>query len=193
MKYDIPKLPQHLALIGDIHSHPAFSPTPSYTDKDDEVNRPGLHIIAGYVDGKFHPIEFHCVAVLDGERFVIEDHSVIMEPYVSSDTADVPDEWMDKVKPDFEPWSGGSSHYGEYGGSTGGYQYQTTRGPGKHDKEIISKILSTFAKRDICPTNYEVRQALFTATKIAGYTWCEQKAEKFIKNWERKHEEVNAE
>src|SRR5207245_8898375 len=50
VQYDIPKLPQHLALIGDIHSHCNFSPEASYTDENDETNRPGLHIVAGYIE-----------------------------------------------------------------------------------------------------------------------------------------------
>ncbi len=199
VKYDIKalKLPQHKAIIGDIHSHPTFSPTPSYTDTDDEKARPGLHIIVGYVEGKFHEIEFHIEIVIDGERFKVKPYE-IMEPYESSDPDSVPKEWLDKCKPLYKEWSGSDHHgYSSYGGSTtgSGYQYQTTRGPDKADKEVITKILSAFAKRSICPTNYEVRQALFIGTKMAGYTWCEQKAEKFIKAWEKNkaHEEISSE
>src|SRR5881394_2125121 len=83
VSYDIPKLPQHLALIGDIHSHPDFSPTPSTIDEGDELQRPGLHIIAGYITGKWEKqLQFYCAAVVDGERFEIVNHASVMEPYL---------------------------------------------------------------------------------------------------------------
>jgi PRTRC genetic system protein A len=79
VKYDIPDLPPHLALIGDIHSHCDFAPKASYTDEGDEINRPGLHIVAGYIDKE--PPEFYCAVMADGQRFEVDDIKDVVEDY----------------------------------------------------------------------------------------------------------------
>jgi len=176
-------LQQHLALIGDMHSHPVFSAKPSEIDKADEFDRPGLHIIAGYIDEKWNSkIEFYCCAVLDGERFEIKEIEDVMEPYVSSDIEAVPQEWLDKVK---AKYSGGS--YYSYDGQSG---HAPNQGPDKADNKVIAKVLSEFIAKGVKPDEYEVRSELFRRTKVASYVWCEEKAGKFVANWGKHHEEI---
>jgi hypothetical protein len=66
--YEIPAdLPQHLTIIGDIHSHVDVSAWASFTDCDDESFRAGLHVIIGRL--RREPPEVFVEAVVDGRRF----------------------------------------------------------------------------------------------------------------------------
>ena len=101
LSYEIPVLPPHLMLIGDIHSHvngPAFA---SLTDKADEQHQPGLHLVVGRIGQE--PPEFHCEVLADGMRFQVQDLSSVMEGYRSRQTKAVPAEWLARVK--VKPWS----------------------------------------------------------------------------------------
>jgi hypothetical protein len=188
VSYDIPKLPQHLALIGDIHSHPNFSPTPSTIDEGDELQRPGLHIIVGYITGKLgKEPQFYCAAVVDGERFEIVNHASVMEPYISSDPKSAPKEWLDKVK------KAPTTYYThtEYGFSQSSYSMASSmEGPNEKDAEKVSQILANFSRNLNRPTVYEVRQRLFNNVLSAGYLWCENKAEEFLREWDKNHEQT---
>lgn len=79
VKYDIPILPTHLTVIGDLHSHCDFTPHASMTDEEDEMKRPGLHIVAGHIDKE--PPEFYAVAVVDGKRFEVKRPKELFEDY----------------------------------------------------------------------------------------------------------------
>jgi hypothetical protein len=180
VEYDIPQLPQHLALIGDIHSHPTFSPKPSVTDEDDELGRPGLHIVAGYIAEKKSKWdkdpEFHAVVVVDGQRFTINDQSAVMEPFESVQL--FPEEWLKKVKASpTKSWSGG------------GYEYTPGKvtPPSPDDERALEVISNRILKSPNQPVYYEVKQELFTKSKTASYLWCEQKAEDIVKQWKREH------
>jgi hypothetical protein len=189
VSYDIPKLPQHLALIGDIHSHPDFSPTPSTIDEEDELQRPGLHIIVGYITGKLgKEPQFYCAAVVDGERFEIVNHGSVMEPYLSSDPKSAPQEWLDKVKKAPTAYYAGTE--GFYGSEHGYSETYSAKGPNQQDAKKVSQILADFSRNLNRPTVYEVRQRLFNSVLSAGYLWCENKAEEFIKEWDKNHEQT---
>jgi proteasome lid subunit RPN8/RPN11 len=102
--YELPPLPPHLMLIGDIHSHvygPAYA---SGTDKADEAYRPGLHMVVGRLQNE--PPEFYCAVTADGARFRVDDLALVMEGYQQR-RADLPPEWLGRVG--VEEWNG-SSH-----------------------------------------------------------------------------------
>jgi PRTRC genetic system protein A len=90
--YELPQLPPHLMVVGDIHSHVNMSAFASGTDTDDEEFRPGVHIVVGKI--KSEPPEFHIEAVVDGTRFGVEE-TLILEGY--EQRTDFPAEWMDKM------------------------------------------------------------------------------------------------
>jgi hypothetical protein len=95
LDYEMPPLPPHLVLLGDIHSHvdgPAYA---SFTDKSDETHRPGLHLVVGRIFED--PPEFHCEAVADGCRFQIRDLNLVLEGYHRRRLSEVPLEWIQKV------------------------------------------------------------------------------------------------
>lgn len=138
LEYEVPSLPPHLVLIGDIHSHvdgPAYA---SYTDKSDETHRPGIHLVIGRILDE--PPQFHCEATADGFRFKVRDLSMILEGYHRRRVHEVPPEWISKVT--VKPWtskyrydsnnrsscldSGGSSTYPATGSYLGTGSYQGT-------------------------------------------------------------------
>lgn len=188
--YEIPKLPQHLALIGDIHSHCDFSPKPSFTDEKDETYRPGLHIVAGYINST---PEFYCVAVVDGARFEVDkkDHHTVMEPYEDSDPKAAPQEWLDKV---VAKYKGGGLMGGYYGGGDyyGGdfWQNRPVNPPDDNDQKVIDEILATYLKREKRPKVNEVENAMWRQTKVASLRWCENRAEEFMLEWDQAHGKV---
>lgn len=96
LDYEVPTLPQGWKLIGDIHSHvdmPAFA---SSTDREDELHRPGLHLVVGRLDRE--PPEFHCEVTVDGQRFLVGDLERVLEGYQRRRREEVPAGWMSKVR-----------------------------------------------------------------------------------------------
>jgi len=101
LEYEIPPLPPHLFLLGDIHSHGDGLAYASYMDKSDEVHRPGLHLVIGRILDE--PPQFHCEATADGFRFKVRDLSLVLEGYHRRRVQQVPPEWLDKIT--IKPWS----------------------------------------------------------------------------------------
>jgi hypothetical protein len=94
--YETPKLPPHLMLIGDLHSHvdgPAYA---SATDREDELHRPGLHVVVGRLMSR-EPPEFHLELTVDGVRFKVKDPSAILAGYHRRRMNEVPAAWLNKV------------------------------------------------------------------------------------------------
>lgn len=194
VKYEMPMLPPHQVYMGDIHCHVDGSAYASATDTNDEVHRPGIHIVVGHIDA---PIpQFYCDAVVDGQRFKVDNLSTVWEGFSEPDTDSVPPEWVERVKlekakPFTSTYSyhdstgyGSYGSYGSYGGYTG-YTGEITPELKKRDRETIRRVLSEFLLRDQCPTMTEVRQELFRRTQNATYLSCEKKAERFVKHWHK--------
>jgi len=182
VNYKLPNLPPGKVFLGDIHSHPSLSPDPSGTDKDDEVSRPGIHLIVG--DLTTEPPKLHCSVVVDGERFDITDPWTMLEDYIQRDR-EFPLEWLEKVKEKKYTYKGG------YGGSYygGGYSeenYTPTRPP-QEDMDIIRRILEGHLRSGVRPASF-LQGELFRATKLASMPYCKERAEKFLKHWEKARE-----
>lgn len=175
-------------MIGDMHSHGSMSPNPSTMDTDDELNRPGLHIVVGYINDE--PPDFYCAAVVDGVRFEVKDIGKVLEGYDERiEEEDVPKEWIAKVKKHEYTYTGGGGYHGGGGTSYICGSKQTDSDLDKHDLDQCAKVLARYGKLKHCPTMMEVRQSLFTETKHVTYLHCERKAEQFIEDWgKEKHE-----
>lgn len=200
VKYEMPTLTPDQVYMGDIHCHVDMSAFASGTDESDEVHRPGIHIIVGHI---YTQPTFYCDAVVDGERFQVEDFNLIWEGFEKPDTASVPPEWVERVKlatykyESSTSYTGGYTYqgYGGYSGS-GGYLGAYSEKPDKKDKKIMKEILQAFLRQDKCPLMSTVRQELFHRTKHLNYLACEAKAQKFVDRWPRLkayHEENIAE
>lgn len=194
--YTIPTLPQHMALIGDFHSHCDFSPTPSMTDENDEMNRAGLHLIAGFL--KDPKPKFHCIVVADGTRFTVENHGEVMEIFESDKGIEVPLEWIDRVKEKKYSHSssysrGGYSYQGDYGDGGSSHWWKRDK-PAKEDKDIINKTLSELLAQPDCPQEDLVRTRLVINTSVrTSYAWCSDKAKKFVKHWNQQKSKYDKE
>ncbi|MBI2926278.1 MAG: Mov34/MPN/PAD-1 family protein [Verrucomicrobia bacterium] len=96
VRYEIPPLPPDLMLIGDIHSHVDMPAYASAMDKDDELHRPGLHIVVGRLS--LEPPELHIEVTVDGTRFQVHDPKLVLAGYHHRRPHEVPQEWIAKVK-----------------------------------------------------------------------------------------------
>lgn len=94
--YEVPALPPHLVPIGDIHSHVDGDAYASFTDRDDEIHRPGLHIVVGRISQE--PPEWYIAAVVDGTRFQVASIFTVVEGYHRRRAREVPQTWIDQVK-----------------------------------------------------------------------------------------------
>lgn len=186
VEYDIPKLPQHMALLGDIHSHCNFSAAPSMTDEKDEVHRPGLHVVIGYINRKAMDVDIYAVVVVDGNRFEVSAQSVLELPD-EAEEGTFPD-WVAKCKP---LYGGGGFHsYSEYG--DGGHY--GTNNPNKSDKKKAEEELEKYDLWNICPSIKEISGRLFRVTSLASMKWCDDRAEKYVnEEWKKRHEKALAE
>ena len=107
LHYEIPPLPPHLMLIGDIHSHVDMAAYSSGMDKADEEFRPGLHIVVGRIQNE--PPEFHCEVTVDGVRFRVRDFNAVIAGYQRRRESEVPEEWIAKVT--IKAWNPSSGTY----------------------------------------------------------------------------------
>jgi proteasome lid subunit RPN8/RPN11 len=101
LHYQIPPLPGHCILIGDVHSHGNGGAYTSATDRDDERFRPGIHLVVGRI--RQEPPEFHCEVIADGFRFLVKDLAAVAEGYRTRRCREVPRAWMDRVSA--KPWT----------------------------------------------------------------------------------------
>jgi hypothetical protein len=100
--YEIPPLPAGWVLLGDVHCHvdgPAYA---SFTDKDDELHRPGLHIVVGRIQSEIP--DFHIEICVDGTRFKVKNLESVVEGYLRRRAEEVPQAWLDRVT--VRTWSG---------------------------------------------------------------------------------------
>ena len=113
--YDVPEdLPPQLSPIGTIHSHGDGAAYSSYTDKQDEEYRAGLHVVVGHIMDE--PPQFHCEFVVDGVRFrtgidrVAEGYQARRHRF--------PRGWLEQLQVEVEkPKSSAAGYYGGTGTS----------------------------------------------------------------------------
>ena len=92
LHYEVPPQVGGRRLIGDFHSH-AFEPAyASGTDVQDEVHRPGLHVVAGRLDRD--PPQWHVEYVVDGTRFRIAPESALDLDGYSGRTVPADPKWL---------------------------------------------------------------------------------------------------
>lgn len=106
--YEIPLgVPVHQLLVGDIHCHGDIGAYASYTDKQDELHRDGVHGIVGYIDQD--PPQFHQDIAIDGHRFNLK-FGHIFKGYKQRRKY-IPQAWIDQVEVVTEKssWIGSSS------------------------------------------------------------------------------------
>ena len=93
--YDLPaQLPEGWVVFGDIHSHVDGAAFSSYTDKQDEKYRPGLHIVVGRIGEE--PPEIHVEAIVDGVRFKV-DRNLVLQGY-NRRREPMSRKWFDQVE-----------------------------------------------------------------------------------------------
>lgn len=95
VRYQVPAdMPSGWLPFGDVHSHVDGAAFASAIDEEDEVYRPGVHLVVGKI--RREPPDFHVSAVVDGVRFALE-LSQVAEGYGRRDL-DVPEDWLARVR-----------------------------------------------------------------------------------------------
>ena len=118
VEYDVPSLCPDVMLFGDVHSHVDGFAYSSAMDVQDEVHRPGLHIVVGRINRE--PPDLHVELTVDGTRFNVRNVEEVIEGYEKRRCEEVPAEWLQRhtvksQKPHFYsapkvPYSSGSSY-----------------------------------------------------------------------------------
>jgi len=95
VKYTLPKTlpPRHL-LVGDIHCHGDIGAYASWTDKEDELHRDGVHVIIGHIDR--NPPTLHMDLTVDGSRFPLQFENLFKG--FRQRRRLIPEAWMKMVK-----------------------------------------------------------------------------------------------
>ena len=93
--YQVPNdVGAHRTVIGDVHSHVFDAAYCSSRDQEDEVYRPGLHLVVGRLDRELP--ELHAEYVVDGMRFPVDPRHVV-EGFERRDEV-VPTHWIERVQ-----------------------------------------------------------------------------------------------
>jgi len=98
--YDIPPISDDLIIFGDAHCHVDGAAYASHTDIEDEVYRPGIHIVVGRI--REDPPDLHIEVIVDGIRFQVQNREAVIEGYQRRRPEEVPQEWMDRIT--VVPW-----------------------------------------------------------------------------------------
>lgn len=93
--YELPiPMPRDHLLVADIHCHCDFSAYSSFTDKQDEQYRDGVHAVVGHIEREAP--DFHVEISIDGSRFRMQ-FDQLFQGY-NRRRLNVPEEWIKKVK-----------------------------------------------------------------------------------------------
>lgn len=112
--------PEHVDIIGSVHSHPNMSAFASHTDEEDMMNWDGLHITCGWQNSKNNgAAEWFIEYQLNNRRFEFTPAQVFE---VVGDSSEFEDEdgWLDKIEKQ-------TSQYGSGGKALGAGSSSTTR------------------------------------------------------------------
>ena len=113
-KYDADSIaeikPEHVMIVGSVHSHPEMSAYASGTDHEDQSDFDGLHITYGWQKTMNHgATQYHMELQMSGTAYSLKVEDVFEEYIVEK----IPDpevvEWSGKVKKALPPLAGGTT------------------------------------------------------------------------------------
>jgi len=113
-KYDADSIaeikPDHVMIVGSVHSHPEMSAYASGTDHDDQADFDGLHITYGWQKSSNNGLtQYHLELQMSGTAYLLKPEDVF-EDYTLQKQPDAEVvEWSTKVKKAFPPHMGGTS------------------------------------------------------------------------------------
>lgn len=134
--------PEHVTIVGSMHSHPEMTAYFSGTDHNDQADWDGIHITIGWPKGKTYKDDYHIEMIQGGESWSYKAEDIFAAPPLpkTPDTAETVDGWMTNVSRKTHTVTGGT-HHGIYGGGTGGHKSPTPnpRPPRKHRMITLPK------------------------------------------------------
>ena len=168
--------PDHVSIVGSIHSHPDMSAFASGTDHSDQADFDGLHITYGWKDSvNFGATEYYAELQIQGTNFTLQPNQIF-----EGDKATEPDplvkDWVTHVKKKISPHTGVYNNYtktitgnnSSYNGgnsvvSSSGFGNYTSSGlnnksfnlpknaPNPTTNIIIARLLDVVGHEKICP------------------------------------------
>jgi len=112
-KYDADSIaemkPDHLMIVGSVHSHPEMPAYASGTDHEDQADFDGIHITYGWqksVNGG--ATQYHIEMQIGGENYKLSAEDVFQYYTANKDPDPEVVEWSTKVKKVTPPYTGGS-------------------------------------------------------------------------------------
>jgi hypothetical protein len=116
--------PEHVYLVGSVHSHPNMPAFASGTDHKDQADFPGIHITYGWRKNvSNNATEYHIELQTPGGVFSL-DADQVFESFPKSEPSPEIDVWMSKVSKKVYTPINGKSGYGSYGYTD--YSYGTS-------------------------------------------------------------------
>lgn len=112
-KYDADSIaalkPDHVMIVGSVHSHPDMPAYASGTDHADQADFDGLHITYGWQKAVNNgATQYHIELQIGGTSFTLNPEDVFENYYVIKDPDPEVVSWSSKVKKAFPPLTGGT-------------------------------------------------------------------------------------
>lgn len=142
--------PDHVMIVGSVHSHPGMSAYASGTDHKDQADFDGLHITFGWQKSVNNgATQYHIELQMAGKAYTLQPEDVFEDYFVDKDPDPEVVEWSGKVKKVSPPTTGGMymGHTPPAQQTTGATARELDTAPGQannNKKKNIDNQLDTF-------------------------------------------------
>lgn len=139
--------PDHVMIVGSVHSHPNMSAYASGTDHEDQADFDGIHITYGWQKSSNNgATQYHIELQMAGKAYVLKPEDVFEDYFIDKTPDPEVVEWSSKVKKVFPPtWGATSQASASYPPKQTGAELPTTTvGTSKPSIDGLSVIRSRF-------------------------------------------------
>lgn len=131
--------PDHVMIVGSVHSHPNMAAYASGTDHQDQADFDGLHITYGWQKSVNNgATQYHIELQMSGKSYTLTPDDVFEDVFIDKEPDPEVVEWSGKVKKVLPPSTGGTYTGGTYPTSTT-YPRPTTGAPTAPGKSKSTK------------------------------------------------------
>lgn len=177
--------PDHVLIVGSVHSHPGMSAYASGTDHHDQADFDGIHITFGWQKSVNNgATQYHFEMQMQGKTYLLQAEDVFEDRYIDGDPDPEVVEWTSKVKKALPPSiTGGTQQALPTPQEKDGQKSQTSTGSGAFNtlqaevnktlEDLRTKLARTFGNS--LETNALVIAAIEQSAGSRGsgpYGWC---------------------
>ena len=118
-KYDADSIaaikPDHVVIVGSVHSHPEMAAYASGTDHQDQADFDGIHITYGWQKSINNgATQYYAELQMSGKNYKLDIDDVFESRTIQKDPDPEVVEWSTKVKKAHPPYQGGSSQFNQH-------------------------------------------------------------------------------